>query len=271
MATVRKSAAAKATKRRSAARKTAAKAAPKAVARKRPARVKAAPAAPRPRRVAKAKAKAKQGATVKAARRTPHAKPASPPGRAMRLSREALRLAGVGSDAVARATGKAWDQWLALLDKAGAAAMPHKAIANLLAEKYAVPPWWSQMITVGYEQARGMREAYQKADGYSASVSRTMAAGVERLYGAWADPALRSLWLGTAPAVVTRARDGKSMILAWTAGGSRVEVNFTPAGERKSRVAVQHSKLADRAAVDEKKGFWAGALGRLKALLEKAA
>jgi uncharacterized protein YndB with AHSA1/START domain len=234
-------------------------------------RARPAPKAPARKRTAKTRTKTARREPAAGSPAASTAKPAHHAGRVRRLSREALRLAGVGSDAVARATGKAWDQWLAILDKAGAAAMPHKAIAKLLAEKYAVPPWWSQMIAVGYEQARGMRAAYQKADGYSASVSRTMAAGVERLYGAWSDPALRSLWLGPTPAVVTRARDGKSMNLAWTAGGSRVEVSFTPAGERKSRVAVQHSKLADRAAVDEKKGFWAGALGRLKALLEKAA
>lgn len=226
------------------------------------------------------KAAKKKAATRKAAPRRPATrrkavKAAAGPGpvkrTATRLSRGALRLAGIGSDAVARATGKAWDQWLGILDKAGAAAMPHKAIARMLSEKYAVPPWWSQMITVGYEQARGLREAYQMADGYSASVSRTMAAGIERLYGAWSDPALRSLWLGAAPVVVTRSKDGQSMNLAWTAGGSRVEVNFTPLGAGKSKVAIQHGKLADREAVAEKKGFWAGALGRLKALLEKAA
>ena len=210
-------------------------------------------------------------ASRKAAPRRPVAKPGPVKRTAKRLSREAMRLAGVGSDAVARATGKAWDQWLGILDKAGAAAMPHKAIAKLLSEKYAVPPWWSQMITVGYEQARGLREAYQKSDGYSASVSRTMSAGVERLYGAWADPALRSLWLGAAPVVLTRSTDGKSMRLAWKTGGSRVEVNFTPQGALRSKVAVQHGKLEDREDVAEKKGFWAGALGRLKQLLEKAA
>ena len=210
-------------------------------------------------------------AAKKAAPRRPVAKPGRVRRSAERLSSEALRLAGVGSDAVARATGKAWDQWLGILDKAGAAAMPHKAIAKLLSEKYAVPPWWSQMITVGYEQARGMREAYQKADGYSASASRTMAAGIERLYGAWADPALRSLWLGAAPVAVTRSKDGRSMNMAWKAGDSRVEVSFMPQGAGKSKVTVQHDRLADSDAVAEKKGFWAGALGRLKQLLEKAA
>jgi uncharacterized protein YndB with AHSA1/START domain len=245
VATARKSAAKKSAKKVSAPRRKAAKAAPGTAIRKK--------------------------SVKKAAPRKSAAKPGPVKRTAQRLSREAFRLAGVGSDAVARATGKAWDQWLAILDKAGAARMPHKAIASLLAEKYAVPPWWSQMIAVGYEQARGMREAYQRGDGYSASVSRTVAAGIERLYGAWSDPALRSLWLGAAPVVVTRSRDGQSMNMAWTAGGSRVEVNFTPQGARKSKVSVQHAKLADRDAVQEKKGFWSGALGRLKQLLEKAA
>lgn len=249
MATARKSAAKKNAKKVPAARRKA---------------VKAAPRSPVPKKSARKAAK-------KATPRKPAAKPGPVKRTAKRLSREALRLAGIGSDAVARATGRAWDQWLAILDKAGASAMPHKAIAKMLSEKYAVPPWWSQMITVGYEQARGMREAYQKADGYSASVSRTMAAGIERLYGAWADPALRSLWLGPAPVVVTRAKDGRSMNMAWKAGDSRVEVNFTPQGAGRSKVAVQHDRLGDREAVAEKKGFWAGALGRLKQLLEKAA
>jgi len=188
-----------------------------------------------------------------------------------RTSGEALRLAGVGSDAVARATGKAWDQWLAILDKAGAAGMPHRDIAGMLAGKFGVPPWWSQMVTVGYEQARGLREAHQKADGYSANASRTVQAGMERLYGAWADPKLRALWLGNAPVTVRRSTDGKSMRITWGVGDSRVDVNFHPATAGKSRVQVQHAKLADAGDALEKKTFWGAALGRLKAMLEKAA
>ena len=184
---------------------------------------------------------------------------------------EALRLAGVGTDAVARATGKAWDQWLAILDKAGAVAMPHKAIAAMLADKYGVPPWWSQMVAVGYEQARGLREAHQKSDGFAASASRTLHASLERLYGAWADPALRALWLGDAPVEVKRATAGKSMRITWAAGDSSVDVTFHPRGDGKSQVAVEHGKLRDRKAVDRQKGFWGGALDRLKSLLEKAA
>jgi uncharacterized protein YndB with AHSA1/START domain len=216
----------------------------------------------------------KTAAKVTAARNTATRKaPArkAPRGALARASGEALRLAGIGTDAVARATGKAWDQWLAILDKAGAVAMPHKAIASLLSEKFRVPPWWSQMVTVGYEQARGLRKPHQKADGFAASASRTVAAGLDRLYGAWADPALRAVWLGGAPIEVKRATDGKSMRIAWKAGASSVDVNFYPAGAGRSRVQVEHGRLADEKARAAQKGFWGGALDRLKAMLEKAA
>jgi hypothetical protein len=48
-------------------------------------------------------------------------------------------------------------------------------------------------------------------------------------------------------------------------------VNFYPKGEEKSQVKVEQRKLRDRKAVEKQKGFWGGALDRLKSLLEKAA
>ena len=37
--------------------------------------------------------------------------------------------------------------------------MSHKEIAEYLNEKRGVPGWWSQMVTVTYEQERGLRES----------------------------------------------------------------------------------------------------------------
>ena len=240
------------------------------MATKRKAAVKAATRKPAAKKAVAKKPLTKKPAAKKTLAKKPAARKATR-GVLARIPGEALRLAGVGTDAVARATGKAWDQWLAILDKAGAVAMPHKAIAAMLSEKFGVPPWWSQMVAVGYEQARGLREPHQKADGFAASASRTVAAGLDRLYGAWADPALRAVWLGRAPIEVKRATDGKSMRIAWKAGGSSVDVNFYPAGAGRSRVQVEHGKLADEKARAAQKSFWGGALDRLKAMLEKAA
>lgn len=181
------------------------------------------------------------------------------------------RYGGISDAAVRAKTGKGWKEWFAILDRAGATKMSHRDIATYIYKEKGCPGWWAQMVTVGYEQARGLREPHQKADGFAASASRTVAAGLDRLYGAWADPTLRALWLGEAPIEVKRATGGKSMRIAWKAGGSRVDVNFYPAGAGRSRVQVEHGRLADEKARAAQKSFWGGALDRLKAMLEKAA
>ena len=226
---------------------------------------------------ARRKSPARKSATRKPTARKPSVRKAiatkpktSPPGRAARasLAAKGLRLAGVGNEAVARATGRAWDEWLKVLDRAGAKVMPHKDIAVMLSRKFAVPDWWSQMVTVGYEQARGLRAASQRADGFAASASRTVGVAVDRLYEAWSDPRLRSRWLPDAPIEVRRSTDGKSMRMTWTPGGSSVEVGFVAKGAGKSTVQVEHGKLKSAAAVAKQKAFWSEALERLKALLE---
>ena len=173
----------------------------------------------------------------------------------------------VSSAAVQQATGKNWDEWLAALDGDGAAAMPHPQIAVLVNEKYGASGWWSQMITVGYEQARGLRAKHEKADGFSVSASRTVNAPVDVLFGAWADEGQRTHWLPGAPLTVRKATPDKSLRLSWEGGDSSVDVEFTARGEAKSRVAVQHSRLPDAEAAAAMKAYWGDALDRMKAQL----
>jgi len=179
-----------------------------------------------------------------------------------------LRLAGVGTEAVMRATGRAWSDWLAVLDRAGARAMAHKDIALLLSRKFGVPDWWSQMVTVGYEQARGLRAAGERKDGFAATASRTVAAPVRHLFDAWCDAEARGRWLLDAPVQVRRSVDGKSMRMSWKSGASAVEVSFQSRGPGKSQVAVEHGRLKSAASARTQKAFWSAALERLKALLE---
>jgi hypothetical protein len=221
-------------------------------------------------------ATARRTATRRPATRRAGAKPVGTrKGAARAAARKAapargLRLAGVGSDAVVRATGRAWDDWLKVLDRAGAKTMPHKEIALMLSRKFEVPNWWSQMVTVGYEQARGLRAVNQKAGGFSASASKTIAIALGRLYDAWNDPKMRTRWLPDAPVEVRRSTDGKSMRMTWTVGDSSVDVNFLSKGADKSQVAVEHARLKNATAVARQKKFWSAALERLKAMLEGA-
>jgi hypothetical protein len=67
------------------------------------------------------------------------------------------KLAG-RSDAVLKAkTGCTWERWVTALDHARAYTWPHREIAKYAQEKYKVPGWWAQTVTVGYERIKGLR------------------------------------------------------------------------------------------------------------------
>lgn len=180
----------------------------------------------------------------------------------------ARKLAGVGSAAVVKATGRTWEEWLKVLDRAGAKAMAHKDIAALLARKFSLTNWWSQMVTVGYEQARGLRKVHQQASGFAANASRTMSHALDKLFQAWHDPATRAQWLKDAPVEVKRATRGKYVRMKWTQNGTNVDVGFTAKGPGRTSVQVSHGKLASAAEVARQKAFWRDALARLEAMFE---
>lgn len=173
------------------------------------------------------------------------------------------------SDAAVEAkTGKTWSEWFKLLDKAGAKKMNHQQIVAYLKEHHNPGPWWQQMITVTYEQARGLREKYEKTGGFSANASKTIAAPLAKLYESWSDAKQRSRWLGEKGVVLRSTTPEKSMRLAWSDGRSNVLISFYAKGESKSQVAVEHAKLANANAVVKMKTFWGGKLDQLKERLE---
>jgi hypothetical protein len=173
------------------------------------------------------------------------------------------KTAGISDDAVEKATGKTWAQWGKLLDKDGCKRMPHKEIAQLVHEKHGVGDWWSQMVTVGYEQLRGLRKPHQMVDGWKCSVSRTVDVPLSRLFQAWSDERIRGKWMGARKLTVRKATANKSMRITCPDQTS-LEVNFYSKGTGKSQVAVQHSKLKGEAEVARSKKYWAGALEKLK-------
>ena len=176
------------------------------------------------------------------------------------------RYAGIGSEAVERATGRGWQAWIEALDREGAKAMTHKEIALMLREEFRLASWWAQMVTVGYEQATGARAPNQTARGFRAHASRTIAADASALFAAWHDAAARGGWLGSALEVRDAAPETR-LRLASEEGGSTVEVRFTAKGAR-TQVVVEEEGLRDAAAVKQRKLFWREAFDRLQASLE---
>jgi hypothetical protein len=178
------------------------------------------------------------------------------------------KVAGLSSDAVKKKTGRGWAEWIALLDKAGARTKDHKGIVAILRDRYSVGSWWQQMVTVGYEQARGKREVHETAKGYQVSASKTIAVPVEKLFAAWENSRVRAKWLPGSPLIIRKATAHKSLRASWKQDGSPLDVYFYRKGDGKSQVSLQQRRLAGPAEVRRLRAFWRQALNELTRSLE---
>ena len=175
------------------------------------------------------------------------------------------KTTGMSDEAVQAKTGKAWAEWFRILDKAGAKKITHREIAALLHSKHKVPGWWAQMVTVGYERARGIRKVHQTASGFTVNRSKTIAAPVGKIFRAWNDKKLRDRWL-KARLTIRSAQPNKTLRILWN-DATHVNIYFVPKGKAKTAVVVQHEKLPKASDVTAKKAYWGEKLDRLAATL----
>lgn len=175
---------------------------------------------------------------------------------------------GISSEAVQAKTGKTWPEWVAALDAEGCQKLTHKEIVAVVHSKFGIGAWWQQMVTVGYEQARGLRVKHQKTDGFATSASKTLNLPVAVVFKAWHDPRTRRKWL-TDYFTIRKATPNKSLRLTWAKPASSVSVNFYVKGQGKTQIALQHEKLSSAKDVAKLKKFWGEKLQTLQTLLEK--
>lgn len=171
------------------------------------------------------------------------------------------------SDAAVQAkTGKSWQDWFDTLDAKGAQTLTHPQIVALVREQGA-SPWWSQTVTVTYEQVRLGREKHQMSNGFQVSFSKTIPVTQPILFEAWQNAARREMWLPNAPLQITRMTPEKSIRGAWGDPPSRLDVTFYAKGESGSLVTGQHSRLPNAESASKMKAFWSERMDQLARLL----
>lgn len=176
-------------------------------------------------------------------------------------------LAGLSDESVKKATGRAWEKWVALLDKADAKEMSHPALTKHIRATYDTPAWWTQMVAVGYERIRGLRaQGQQRSGDWSVSKSKTVSVPLAKLYAAF-NARGRAKWMDGVKLTVRGATPHKSMRLRWE-DGSPIDVGFMAKGDAKSQVALEHRKLASKAEADRMRAFWTERLNALAAMLK---
>jgi hypothetical protein len=177
-------------------------------------------------------------------------------------------IAGKSDALIKERTGCTWERWVKALDRAKAHTWPHREIAKYVMQKYKIPGWWAQTVTVGYERIKGLRSVGQRRDGsFEANKSKTFSVPLDRLYQAFADSRTRARWLPGIELTVRTTTPGKSMRVTWPDRTS-LEVGFTSKGVNKSQVALQHGKLPDRDTSASIKQYWTERLTALEDLLK---
>ncbi|HXM40480.1 MAG TPA: SRPBCC domain-containing protein [Bryobacteraceae bacterium] len=178
-----------------------------------------------------------------------------------------IRVGALTGDAVKAKTGKTWEEWCKILDKAGARMMDHQEIARLLQEQTGLPHWWCQMIAVGYENERGIRQDDRRESPgkrYQVTLAKIVPAPRASVWAAWQDPATLAKWLPGVKFEVSKTVPLKTLHLDWL-DETRVTVRFYERSG-KTRLVVSHGRLGESDAA-RRQIYWEAALDRLKGLM----
>jgi len=169
------------------------------------------------------------------------------------------RLNGVSSEKVKVATGRDWADWISYLDGKSAAELDHRAIVDLV---YAEAPrsWWAQMVTAGYEQAKGKRVRNQNVDGFQVSVSKTYEQPLAKVYEAWDE--FLDQWYDGPKFTITTNNKNKG-IRGKFDDGSVFANGFYTTKTGKTQLAMGIEKLASATAAEKARTIWKRQLEQL--------
>lgn len=106
------------------------------------------------------------------------------------------KIGKVSSASVEKATGKSWDQWVAILEKAGARGSTYQEIVALLKKKHKLGPWWQHGVAMGYEIAIGRRIEGQNAKGeYSVTATKSLRIDAKKAWKYFVSKEGIAIWL----------------------------------------------------------------------------
>ncbi|WP_313814198.1 hypothetical protein [Glutamicibacter sp.] len=175
------------------------------------------------------------------------------------------------TEAIARATGKAWDNWSTDLREAGAEKLTHKEIAQLAEAQMPSdlhnPEWWAQSVAVAFEQEIGRRLPGQAQDGtFQGSATITLHTDLDGALARWIHVTQDLQFFNG-----QQLTDGPSISSSerwryWRASfsdGTKAQVDMGLKGDKTS-IAVNITKAESHESVSEWKRFWRQILTQAK-------
>lgn len=164
---------------------------------------------------------------------------------------------------IEKATGISWDDWLSYFDEIGAKDLSHKEIAERVHEKLVHLEnggWWSQGVTVAYEQHIGRREPGQRSDGsYETSASKTVDGTMDDVLEKWIQlttdkPGFNGVALEKEPtwSATEKWRNWRCALV----DGTRVAVSIYQKTPEKASLGLGHLKLKSNDEAETWKVYW---------------
>jgi hypothetical protein len=172
---------------------------------------------------------------------------------------------------VERATNRTWDEWLRFMDGIGAKDLDHKAIALKVYEELEGTVeqqlgWWTQAVTVAYEQYIGRRIPGQRPDGtFQTSVSRSTSLGMQELMDRWTEFAAGDEDVQDVVVQGDLRVSGTDRRISWRTrakDGSSVVVISEPKKNGTASLVVQHMGLQTPELNEEARERWTAVVGR---------
>lgn len=178
---------------------------------------------------------------------------------------------------IEKATGKTWDEWLQFFDSIGATNLTHHEIALKVYGYMEKHPsglsmsgkrhggqtpmgWWSQNVTVAYEQHIGRRAPGQRSDGkYEVTVSKTLNGTMDDSLSWWTAK-VKDMTKFSDTAMVEPPEISKTEKWRyWRANlvdGSKVGVTITAKSPTKAIFSVTSHKLANPKDAEVWRAYW---------------
>lgn len=191
----------------------------------------------------------------------------------------------VTSDSVIKHTGKNWNQWLQILEKAGARAWVHKDITIYLNKKHGVSWWWTHIVATGYEVHIGRKAVGRNLKGeYQITSTKSFKTDGKKLWKFVASPKGIAIWLAPmskfklAPKSVYERDDGVYGEIRTMKAPERVRFTWRDGDEGKATVVqmfvvhrkngssilcFNHEKLTDGRVKEQLRDHWRSVLEQI--------
>ncbi len=196
----------------------------------------------------------------------------------------------VNDQACKKATGKTLSQWYSAIDEKFGSSFARRDTVNWVYGETNKDAWWATTICVEYERSKGLKNKKDGLpEGYNICVTKTIAAPLADVYGAFAKADKLGKWFS--PGVKAKVADGgsfetkdgprgeylrvrenKDLRFTWqhpqATSPTQVDVAIADKGKGKSGITLNHQRIQTREEADGLRAAWGAAFDELKALLE---